>query len=122
MNLLQAIQDPKLFAPWFRKTDTWRAWLAFLAALFALPMSEEALAIFRQCTGRQTGGLQPFKEVWLIIGRRGGKSFILALLAVFVACFKSYREYLAPGERATVLVIAADRKQARVIMRYVRGC
>jgi hypothetical protein len=32
-----------------------------------------------------------------------------------------WRPYLAPGERGTVLVLAADRKQARVIMRYVRG-
>ena len=29
MNILQAIDDPNLFTPWF-KTDwaTWRAWLA----------------------------------------------------------------------------------------------
>ena len=44
----------------------------------------------------------------------------MALVAVYLACFRSYREYLAPGERATIMVIsAADRKQARVIVRYV---
>ena len=45
----------------------------------------------------------------------------MALLAVFLACFKDYRPYLAPGERAMVLLIAADRRQARVLMRYIRG-
>jgi hypothetical protein len=45
----------------------------------------------------------------------------MALLAVFLACFREYRLYLQPGERAAVLVIAADRRQARTIMRYVRG-
>ena len=56
-----------------------------------------------------------------MIGRRGGKSFILALVAVFLACFHDWRPYLGPGERATVMIIAADRRQARTIMRYVKG-
>ena len=55
------------------------------------------------------------------MGRRGGKGLIAALTAVFLACFKDYSRHLAPGEVATVMVIAADRKQARVILRYVNG-
>jgi hypothetical protein len=39
----------------------------------------------------------------------------MALVAVFLSAFRGdYRRHLAPGERATVIVIAADRKQARV--------
>jgi phage terminase large subunit-like protein len=53
------------------------------------------------------------------MGRRAGKSFIVALIAVYLAAFKEYAPYLAPGERATIQVIAADRKQARTIFRYV---
>ena len=45
----------------------------------------------------------------------------MALIAVYLACFRSYRKHLGPGERATVMVIAADRRQARVVMHYVRG-
>lgn len=63
----------------------------------------------------------PATEGWLVCGRRAGKSFVLALCAVFLATFKDYRPYLAPGERATIMVIAADRKQARVIFRYIRA-
>jgi hypothetical protein len=40
---------------------------------------------------------------------------------VFLATLKDYRPHLAPGERATVLVIACDRRQARVIFRYIRA-
>jgi hypothetical protein len=40
---------------------------------------------------------------------------------VFLACFFDHRRHLAPGERATVLIIAASSKQARVIFRYVRA-
>ena len=62
-----------------------------------------------------------YSEAWLVIGRRGGKSFILATIAVYLACFKDWRRYLGPGEIATIPVIAADRRQARVLLRYVKG-
>lgn len=120
MNLLQACDDPHLFAPWFKRGD-WTAWRAFLAALFGLPMDDPALRIYRHHTGRNLPPLSPQEEAWLIIGRRGGKSFTMALVAVYLAAFRDYRAHLQPGERATVMVIAADRRQARVIMRYVKG-
>ena len=122
MNILEAMRDPNLFAPWFlRDPATWAAWRAFLAALFALKMSSEQLAIYQHCTGRSAPLMQPATEAWLVCGRRAGKSFILALCAVFLACFYDYRRYLAPGERGTVLIIATNSKQARVIFRYVRA-
>ena len=39
--ILDTLTDPRLFARWFRDPNTWAAWLAFLAALFALPMTPE---------------------------------------------------------------------------------
>jgi hypothetical protein len=121
MNILSATRDRKLFGPWFREPATWAAWRAFLAALFALPLTPDQLTTFQQCTGRTAPPTAPFNEAWLICGRRAGKSFILALVAVYLATFKKYRQLLAPGERGTIFVLAADRKQARVIFRYVRG-
>ena len=41
MNLLEAMQDKRYFAPWFEPRETWTAWRAFLAALFALPMDAD---------------------------------------------------------------------------------
>ena len=106
---------------WFREPATWAAWRAFLAALFALKMSSEQFAIFKECTGRNAPQVKPATEAWLICGRRAGKSFILALCAVYLACFFDYRRHLAPGERGTVLIIATNSKQARVIVRYIRA-
>ena len=120
MNILQAIADPKVFAAYFRDSS-WDAWRAFLAALFGLPMTTEQLAIYQRHTGRTAPPTAPSHEAWLCIGRRGGKSFVLACIATFLACFKDWRPFLGPGEVATVMVIAADRRQARVIMRYVLG-
>lgn len=120
MNIIDACRDSDLFAPWFERGD-WSAWFAFLAALFALPMTDKQKAIYRKHTRRTQTPVEAFAEAWLVVGRRGGKSFIVALVAVWLACFRDYRKHLQPGERGTVLVIAADRKQARVIMRYVKG-
>jgi hypothetical protein len=121
LTLLDAIGDPRLFAPWFREPASWEAWRAFIASLFALPMSSEELAIYRQCTGRSEPPHDIASEAWLVCGRRAGKSFILALVAVYLACFRDYRRYLAPGERGTILIIATDRKQSRVIFRFLRA-
>ena len=119
VTILDAIRDKQLFAPWFKDEATWRGWQAFLAALFALPMTREQASLYQQCTGRTERPVAPASEGWLVCGRRAGKSFMLALIAVFLACFGDWRPYLAPGERGTVMVIATDRKQARVIFRYI---
>ncbi len=121
VDILQAMADPHLFAPHFRDMDSWKAWRAFLAALFALPMDSEALATYQACTGRAEAPSEPAKEAWIPTGRRGGKSRILALIAVYLATFRDWRPYLAPGEKGYVTVIAADRRQARTIMNYVRA-
>ena len=57
----------------------------------------------------------------MIVGRRGGKSRALATIAVFLATFRDYAQFLAPGEVATVAVLAANRAQARTIFRYIIG-
>ena len=121
MDICQAIDDPALFRNWFRDAETWKAWRAFLCALFALLMSSDQSAIYRECTGRKIAPASAFNEAWLVCGRRGGKSFTLSLIAVFLATFKDWRPYLAPGERGHIVVVAADRKQARVIMNYIRA-
>ena len=121
MNIIEAISDPTVFGPAFRNPGTWSAWRSFLAALFGLPMDDEQRRIFTECTQRADSPSTPSNEAWLVCGRRAGKSFTLALIAVFLAAFKDWRPFLNVGERATIMVIAADRRQARVIMRYVRG-
>jgi phage terminase large subunit-like protein len=118
MNLLEAIGDQNLFKRWLGD-PSWAPWRAFLGALFGLPMDAEQRAVFKQCTGRTTAPTAAFNEAWLVCGRRGGKSSVLALVAVYLAAFRDYREHLAPGEVATIRIMAADRAQARTIFRYV---
>lgn len=121
ISILDAMDDPHLFGQHFRNAKDWKAWKAFLASLFGLPTTPDQLATFQQCTGRTTPPPNGSNEAHLVIGRRGGKSFILATIAVYLAAFRDWRPYLAVGERATVAVVCPDRKQSRVIMRYIRG-
>ena len=123
MNILQAMQDRALFGPTFRgrllRGDSWKVWRAFLAALFGLPMDVESSEFYRRHTGRTDAPSTQFREGFVIAGRRSGKSFVAALIAVFLACFRDYGDVLAPGEVGTVMVIASDRRQAGVIFNYV---
>ncbi|HVC62383.1 MAG TPA: hypothetical protein VND19_18725 [Acetobacteraceae bacterium] len=124
-DIIAALADPDLFGPHFRPHakhgDTWTRWRCFLRALFALPPEPGDLEIYIACTGRRDWPTEPATEAALIVGRRGGKSRILALIAVFLATFRDYSEYLAPGEIGAVAVIATDRKQARAIFRFAHG-
>ncbi|WP_158222430.1 hypothetical protein, partial [Tamilnaduibacter salinus] len=99
---------------------TWTNWRILLSGFYGLELDEASKEAFYTLTRREPPS-EPAQELWLAIGRRGGKSNIAALLAVYEAVFNDHREVLAPGEVATVMVIAADRKQARSVMRYIHG-
>jgi hypothetical protein len=120
MNIIQALNDPKVFGRYF-KADSWNVWRVFLAALFGLPLGHDQLQLFQQFTGRSVAPASPLREAWLVVGRRGGKSFVLATIAVFLACFKDWRPFLGPGEVGTIMIIAKDRAQARSIKRFISG-
>ena len=98
---------------------SWASWRVLLKAMFALPLSVAELKVFTSLTGRQTAPEAASREVWAVCGRRAGKSFIAALVAVFLTTCRTYR--FAPGEKATFMILAADRRQARVVKNYVAG-
>jgi len=120
ITILDAMNDPRIFGKWFN-APSWNAWRAFLAALFALPMTDAQLALYRHHTGRQTPPVVPFREAWLCCGRRSGKSIIAALISVYLSIFRDWRPYLGPGEIATAMVVSPDRKQSRIIRRFQAG-
>src|SRR2546429_897870 len=121
MTIHDALDDDNLLGAAFSSSETWAAWRVFLAACFGLRMTDAGAALYRRHTGRQTPPTDPAREAWLVVGRRGGKSRVAALVAVILACFRSYRDVLAPGECGTPPIIAADRRQARTVFRYVTG-
>jgi len=75
------------------------------------------LDIFRACTGRMTWPVVQASTVALVVGRRGGKSYITAIIGIFLACCRRYTLNL--GTRGMVVIMAKDKEQAGVIRNYV---
>lgn len=119
--VLRSVVDAELFGPHFQPADSWHAWQTVLKVIFGVPLSDDELPLFQSATGRSQPFAGPLTEAWLLVGRRSGKSRILSLIATALACFRDYSPYLAPGERAVVAVLAADRDQAQTIFNYVKA-
>jgi hypothetical protein len=97
MNIIQALDDSAVFGPWFKSKTA------------GAPGEHSSLRCSPYPWIVPPVPDHPATESWLIVGRRGGKSFVLAVVAVSLLAFRDWRPHLAPGERATVMVIAADR-------------
>ena len=119
MNIIEAIKDRNLFGalPEFKNLSTWTAWLVCLKAIFALKMTPEEVEIFRKFTGRVNPPNEPFKEIFLLVGRRGGKSLVAAITCVFLAIFVDWHLGLESGH---IMTIAVDREQAQAVFDYIR--
>jgi terminase large subunit-like protein len=126
VTILEAIADRKLLGHGFKKRwlkgDSWAAWRSCLCAIFALAFeSVVAFETYRACTGRSVAPTKQAKEVYLICGRRSGKSYLTAAIATYIAAFRDHAPYLSPGEVGVVAIVAADKSQAAIILRYIRG-
>ena len=120
VSIRELMTDPELFGNQFAG-KSWAAWQVLLAGFYGLPLDNAEHELFQRITRLPESAQKAFIELWLVIGRRGGKSQIAALLAIFEAAFRDYSDRLSPGEVATVMVLACDRRQARTVMRYISG-
>jgi hypothetical protein len=118
-TLRKALADPKLLGSALGG-DSWLPWRALLLAAMGEKLEPDELAHFRRLTQRQAPPTKRVKELWCVIGRRGGKSSAIAALAVYLAALCKW-PMLSRGERGWILVVAADRDQAGVILNYARA-
>lgn len=82
-----------------------------------VPTGASVEEIFSLCTGRKLWPSVQAKIVSLIVGRRGGKSYITAIIGIYLACCRRYR--LKLGTRGMVMILARDKEQAGVIRGYI---
>jgi hypothetical protein len=94
--------------------------MLLLRVIFGLPISDQESELFYRLTKRRKPP-SSLREIYIIAGRRSGKSFITALIAAFLACFGDFRAFIAAGETLAVLCLARDREQAKIVFRYVRA-
>lgn len=120
MNPYEVMTDPDLCGPWF-SDPSWEPWKIFVKSVYALELTPEQLPFFQKHTGWKKPPTEQVRFPGGMFGRRGGKSEIGSFLGVHAGCFVDYSPYLAPGEVATVMLLAADRAQARNLMQYTEG-
>src|SRR3954451_8872232 len=113
------LSDPRLLGAALAPVESWQTWTIVLKAAFGLGLSDEERKVFAAVAGDRGLPLKRVRELWCIVGRRGGKSRVAAALAIYFALFVTHR--LVAGERGMVLVLAATVEQAKVVFEYVNG-
>jgi hypothetical protein len=120
ISIDDALSDEHLLGAALGDPQSWSSWVAVLKAAFGLSLSDEQAQTFASVAGNRNPPTNRVRELWAIIGRRGGKSRIAAALAVYLAAFVKHHK-LARGERGMVLVLAASQAQARTVFDYIVG-
>lgn len=101
----------------------WLPWRVFVKTAFGLRLKTPfEYRIYNACTEMvDKPPRKQSKEIWVPVGRRGGKSRVFALLAVHIACCYNWNKYLVPGERGNIPVLAESRERARQVMDYIKA-
>ena len=116
ITLRKALADPKLLGGVI-EGDSWRAWRTLLIATMGECLRDDERKLFTQLTGREREPLQPVEELIGVIGRRGGKSRAISVLASYIAGLCQHPALVA-GERGVLLIIAPDQNQADICLNY----
>jgi hypothetical protein len=111
VTLRRALHDPELLGTALAG-PSWHTWRSILLAAMGEPLLPDELEAFQHFTGRTTAPDHRVDELWACVGRRGGKSRAMAVLATYLAGLCDYSDKLVPAERGTVQLIAPDKKQS----------
>jgi hypothetical protein len=121
VSIEAALADQKLLGAALGNPRSWATWIAVLVAAFGGGLNPDQRRAFSAVAGERNPPEAKIRELWAIVGRRGGKSRIAAALAAFIATCVDHSEKLSPGEPGVVLVLAPSRSQAAVVLGYVRA-
>jgi hypothetical protein len=120
VSLRKALSDPGLLGQ-VLDDDSWSAWRTLLIAAMGEALTADERVVFKTLTGgRDCEPLQRVEEFEGVIGRRGGKSRAISVLATYISGLCRH-DALVPGERGVLLIIAQDQKQADIVLDYVEA-
>jgi hypothetical protein len=120
MGMREALEHPQIFGS-ILPGETWAAWRILLIAIAGEELASTERVIFKDLTGRDKEPGEWAEEFWAIVGRRGGKTRAIAVLAAYIAALVDFSDVLAPGERASVLIMSASLWQANKALQYLDG-
>ena len=103
LSIDKVLTDTRFLGAELAPVETWATWTTALKAAFALPLTDAEREVFTAIAGDRALPKQRVRELWCVIGRRGGKSRMAAALAIWFAIFTKHK--LAGGEIGTVLQV-----------------
>ncbi len=114
------LSDPEALGSFFAG-ESWRGWKILAKAIYGEKLSKEETEFFKSIAGDRDPPKRRVREVWLIVGRRGGKDSFASALAAYHGAGIDYSGILRPGEKVSVQCLACDKRQARIILNYTKG-
>jgi hypothetical protein len=118
MSMRACLADPNLFAS-ILPGESWASWRVLLIALVGETLTPEERIDFARLTQRVEEPRQCVEEFCAIIGRRGGKSRAMSVLATWIAALCDHKDCTVPGEKPLVLCLAQNQRQAAVEFSYI---
>jgi hypothetical protein len=120
VTLRRALEDSELLGS-VLSGSSWHAWRSLLLAANGEQLTDDEMLAFSKYTGRGKAPGKRVDELWGAVGRRGGKSRAMATMAAYYAGLCDYSDKLAKGETGVVLLIAQDKRAAKVSLDYAEG-
>ena len=120
ISVVDTMSDQELFGRWFAGSS-WEGWRTILKAAFGHPLTDGERTFFDTVAGGREPPRKPIKQLWVIGGRRSGKDSIASLLIAHLAATFTDGHLLRSGERATVLCLATNSSQAKIVSNYARA-
>lgn len=120
VSMREALADPNLLGGAI-PGDSWAPWRTLLIAAMGEELTDEERDLFTTLTGREREPLELVEEFWGIVGRRGGKTRAAGTLAAYVGALCDHADYLAPGERGVLPILAATASQAKRAFDHAKG-
>jgi phage terminase large subunit-like protein len=117
----QAMDDRALLGGTLGDPSSWKVWKAVLKGAFGVPLTDEQRVAFASVAGDREPPTRRVDELLCIVGRRGGKSRMAALISTFLATCIDHRKALAPGETGFVLCLSHTQRQAQLVLDYCRA-
>jgi hypothetical protein len=117
VTIRHALADPKLLGD-VLVGESWLPWRVLLIAAMGEALSDDERLTFQTFTGRDREPGQRVEECCVVKGRRAGGSRATSVLATYIAGLCHYPA-LVPGERGVLLIVAADQRQADVVLDYI---
>jgi len=115
-TIARALADERLLGAALGDLSSWQTWLCALRAAFGL---DTDIATFHKIAGDRSLPTRRVRELWILAGRRSGKSRMAGAIGLYLALFQKHK--LAAGEIGHVPILAASQDQARTVFSYVRG-